>query len=233
MFMKKLHFIGIIVCLIILAGCKYDPNVMVPMTPEEICDFMNRNFEGTFELTAKKLEDTTKTKINTATMKCSLFPEQLVLTRHGWEEDPKWGWQETFQTNYNIIFFSKEVENNYSRLLEDWFGNFEYKAVNASAIEFEQLQTFTNFHDYLNSSPSIRYNVVINAADETVRNYASKKAKSVFYDIKNRHEYPLLLLLYLWEDEEFELLTSEQIAAFSYEDKYFYNGLPEIEIISE
>ena len=207
---------------IIFFGCKYDPVTMIPMTPEEICTYMNEHFEGDFELLYSKSEDNNEEKTNSAYMKCSLFEDREILTKHGYENSV-FGWRKTFLTNYNDIYYRADVEKAYSVLIENWFGSFEYKYVNTTISFLGDLKRFESFDDYLKSSPLIYYTVVINAKHESMKEYALIKAKSVYFDIHNRCEYPLRLNLYLWGDDDFDSLTEEAIANFgSDEDKYFY-----------
>ncbi len=196
-------------------SCKYDPETMIPMTPEEICAYMNEHFEGEFELLYSKSENSDKEKTNSAYMKCSLFGDRQVLTIHGYSES-KFGWHETFLTNYDELFYRENVEAAYSELFKDWFGAFEYKYVYSPAGVLSDLAHFKSFEEYLKSSPLIYYTVVINTCSDTVKQYALTKAKSVYFDIKNRREYPIRIYLYLWEDTDFADITEEQMQSFRY-----------------
>ena len=94
---------------IIFFGCRYDPVTMIPMTPEEICTYMNEHFEGDFELLYSKSEDNSAEKSNSAYMKCSLFDDREILTKHGYTNSVL-GWHKTFLTNYNDIYYRADVE---------------------------------------------------------------------------------------------------------------------------
>ena len=211
----------------LFAGCKYDPETMIPMTPEEICAYMNDHFEGTFELVDSKSEDSDEEKSTSAYMKCSLFGERQVLTKHGYSKS-KFGWGKVFLTNYNDIYYKNNVESAYSELINSWFGAYDYKYVNTTEAFLSDLAHFESFSEYLKSSPLIYYTVVINTCDEQIKQYALEKAKSVYFDIRNRREYPLRLYLYLWEDESYDSLTNEAIMKFGkksesgYENQFYY-----------
>lgn len=202
-------------------SCKYDPVTMIPMTPEEICTYMNEHFEGEFELVNSKSEDSGEEKSTSAYMKCSLFGERQVLTKHGYSKS-KFGWGKIFLTNYNEIYYKDNVEQTYGELLEGWFGSFEYKYVNSTDAFLNDLAVYNSFADYLKSAPLICYNAVINTCDEEVKQYALEKAKAVCFDIRNKREYPVWLYLYLWDDEDFDSLTTEAVADLRYENKFYY-----------
>ena len=51
---KYIFFSSILLCFL-LCGCLGEKGHT--MTPEEICDYMNENFEGDFELIDKEIED--------------------------------------------------------------------------------------------------------------------------------------------------------------------------------
>lgn len=206
-------------------SCKYDPETMIPMTPEEICAYMNDNFEGTFELFDSKSEDSNKEKSNTAYMKCSLFSDRTIVTKHGYEES-KFGWRKTFLTNYYEIYYSDDVEKLYSGMIEEWFGAFDYKYVNSTSAFLNILDHYSNFEEYLKSSPLIYYTVVVKTSDEQMEQYALQKAKSVGFDIRNKREYPLRLYLYFWVDDGFDALTDDFIkdlrTTYESDDRYYY-----------
>lgn len=208
-------------------SCKYDPETMIPMTPEEICAYMNDHFEGDFELVNSKSEDSSEEKSTSAYMKCSLFGERQVLTKHGYSKS-KFGWGKVFLTNYNDIYYKNDVENAYSELINNWFNAYDYKYVNTTEPFLSELTHFNSFSEYLKSSPLIYYTVVINTCEDEIKQYALEKAKSVYFDIRNKREYPLRLYLYLWEDDSYDALTTEDIMQFGKksepgdENQYYY-----------
>ena len=216
-------------CIVLLfSGCKYNSEAMIPMTPQEICDYMNAHFSGDFELINSKSEDTSEEKSYSAYMNCSLFPNRTVLTKHGYVKS-KFGWTKTFVTNYNEIYYKKDIEQTYSALIDNWFNSFDYKAVYSTGDFLSDAVVYETLADYLKTSPLVYYTVVVNASDEEIKQYAVLKAKSVSYDIRNKREYPLRLYLYLWEDDDFSTLTEESIKSFGKnnvsgkESQYYYN----------
>ncbi|MCR4734592.1 MAG: hypothetical protein K5829_06285 [Treponema sp.] len=206
-------------------SCKYDPETMIPMTAEEICSYMNQNFEGDFELIDKASTDNSEYKINTAYMKCSLFPNQTVTVFHGYWQTI-FGWSKTCCTNYNDIYYKKELEKTYAELIENWFGAYEYKAVlsELSSQSSSQIKQFSTLKDYLASRPIIEYKVVLNTSDPSVKNYAEQKARSVSYDIRNQREYLIDLELYLWDDKNsFNNLSDSDLKDLEpYSNEYYY-----------
>ena len=208
-----LNTVLLFLLLSVFFSCKYDPETMIPMTPEAICKYMNEHFEGEFELIDFTTEDSDEEKSNCATMKCSLFGDKTVQTKHGYS-DSIFGWHKIFLTNYNEIYYRENVEKTYGKLIKDWFGSFEYKYVHSRDNSWSDVVVYKSFEDYLKSSPMISYKVVINACDEDVKQYAIKKAKSVYFDIRNKREYPISIELYLWDDEDFALLSEETILDF-------------------
>ena len=70
------------------------------MTPEEICDYMNENFEGDFELIDQDIQNDDDNDISTVYLKCSLFPEEIVITTQGYSwvgNEIGWGGDKTNQ----------------------------------------------------------------------------------------------------------------------------------------
>ena len=120
------------------------------------------------------------------------------------------------------------MENAYSELINNWFNAYDYKYVNTTEPFLSELTHFYSFSEYLKSSPLIYYTVVINACEDEIKQYALEKAKSVYFDIRNKREYPLRLYLYLWEDDSYDSLTTEDIMQFGKksepgdENQYYY-----------
>ena len=209
-----------------LFGCKYDPETMIPMSSEEICNYMKSHFEGDFEIVYNKIEDSNVEKSNSVYMRCSLFPGRTVITKHGYS-DSIFGWGSIFVTNYNELYFRDDIERAYGELIKGWFGAFEMKYVLSSSDNLTDVANYKTFTDYLQTSPYISYNVVLNIIDEEVKENAILKAKSVYFDIRNKREYPLHLNLYLWEDDNFNTLNDDTIRAFvnsldKYENQFYY-----------
>lgn len=209
---------------LLIFSCQYDPKTMIPMTPEEICNYMNQNFEGDFELIDEVYTDNDEAKANTAYMKCSLFLGETVETTHGYYHTI-FGWRKIFETDYNHLYYKKDVEKVYGELIENWFGDYEYKMTFSveSTVPSSEIQKFSSFKEYLASRPFIKYKIVLNTSDATVKEYAKIKAKSVAYDIRNKRDYRINLYLYLWEDENsFNNLSDSDLNELSFSNEYYY-----------
>ena len=203
--MKTAHFFSAI-CLIIICSlfcsCQYNPKTMIPMTPQEICDYMNKNFKGDFELINEDIDDTTDVKVNTAYMKCSLFPEKTVVTSHGWYDDHHFGWRKHEQTNYNSLYFQNDIEKTYNELIENWFETFDYKFAYKNEDRMEDLKVFSSYQNYLNSKPYFNINVAVNTSTKETKDFVIQKVKAIAYDVTNSINYEIHLNLFLWENQE-------------------------------
>ena len=201
---------------------------MIPMSSKEICDYMNEHFEGDFVIEKEETVDDEKETSNTVFMTCSKFPGKTVVTKHGYMCSV-FGWGKVFETNYNSIYYSDDIEKTYDVIIENWFGAFDTKYVFVSGNNMYDIAHFKSFSDFLKSRPYIDYTVVLNTNDEKVHEYARLKAKSVSFDIKANRDYPLWINLYLWDADNFDSLTENDIRAFgkntddTFEDKFYYD----------
>ncbi len=222
--------IQILLCCIAFSflGCEYDPETMIPMSPSEICKYMNDNFEGRFEIERDKIVDNEEETSNLVYMKCSKLPGKTVITKHGYERSV-FGWGKVFKTNYYSLYYRDDVERTYNEFMENWFGAFETKYVFLDDYYLYDIAHFTTFSDFLKSRPNIDYTVVLNTNDAKIHEYALIKAKAVSFDIKTNRDYPLWINLYLWDADNFDALTEDDIRAFgndtdsSYEDDFYYS----------
>ena len=201
---------------------------MIPKSSEEVCKYMNENYEGDFVFERCETVDDEKEISNIVYMTCSKLPGKTVITKHGYTCSV-FGWGEVFQTNYYGLYFEDDVEKTYNEMIENWFGAFDTKYCYINSNYLYDVAHFETFSDFLKSSPSIYYTVVLNTNDEKVYEYALIKAKSVSFDIKTNRDYPLWLNLYLWKADNFATLTEDDIRAFgndtdaSYEDDFYYS----------
>ena len=188
---------------------------------------MNEHYEGNFVIERDETVDNEKEISITVFMACSKFPGKTVITKHGYTCSV-FGWGEEFQTNYNSLYYQNDIKKTYNVMIENWFGAFETKYVLLEDYSLYNIAHFTSFSDFLKSRPNIDYTVVLNTNDKKVHEYALLKAKAVSFDIKANRDYLLWINLYLWDADNFDSLTEEDIRAFgnntddSFEDKFYY-----------
>ena len=225
--MKKtvIFALMILVCTLFL-GCPLNPRTMVPKSSEQICSYMTEKFGGTFEVISNQTTNNDTQKLNKVLMSCSQLPGKTIITTHGFEETI-FGWQETFTTNYNRLYYKSAIEAAYDDLIDDWFGDFEYKAVFANPNTAESVVKYSSFQEYLDGTISfIVYKVVIKVPDASTKNAAIIKAHSVAYDISNETDYQISLDLYLWENETSYLaLDDDDIAELERSHEYIYDDV--------
>ena len=225
--MKKIiTFVFIILACSLFFSCVLNPRTMVPKSSEQICSYMSEKFGGTFEIISNENTNNETQMLNKVYMSCSQLPGKTIITTHGFEETI-FGWQETFTTNYNRLYYKRAIEAAYNDLIDDWFGDFEYKAVFANPNTAESVVKYSSFQDYLDGTISfIVYKVVIDAHDASTKNAAIIKAHSVAYDISNETDYQISLDLYLWENEtSYQALDDDDIAELERSHEYIYDDV--------
>ena len=150
--MKKtvIFALMILVCTLFL-GCPLNPRTMVPKSSEQIRSYMAEKFGGTFEVISNVNTDNETQKLNTVSMSCSQLPGKTIVTTHGFEETI-FGWQETFTTNYNRLYYKRAIETAYDDLIDGWFGDFRYKAVFANPNTAESVVKYSSFQEYLDGA---------------------------------------------------------------------------------
>ena len=221
----ELSLCGAFLCCLFLTGCPFDPEKMIPKTPNQICSYMNENFEGDFVLIKSETEDTETTKGTVAYMSCTLFPGKTVITEHSYNETI-FGWSSSFTTNYYPVKFENELKNFADAKIKEWFGSFEYKSAKISQPGFCSVETsYKTADEYISSKPAVRYNVVINAQDPAVKEAIKIKADSVAYDLKKAQDLWYWIEIFLDESEGFALLTETDINQLTSDDSRFYKEL--------
>lgn len=221
--MKKIiTFVFIILACSLFFSCVLNPRTMVPKSSEQICSYMSEKFGGTFEIISNENTNNETQKLNKVYMSCSQLPGKTIVTTHGYEENI-FGWQETFTTNYNRLYYQNDIETIYDDLIDDWFGDFEYKAVFANADTPESVKKYSSLESYLDGSITyIVYKVVIDASVASTKSAANIKARSVAYDIEET-DYPIWIDLYLWENATtYQSLDDDDIAELSSFHEYVF-----------
>ena len=163
MFMQKKYILfTLIFSCFLLCGCLGEKGYT--MAPEEICDYMNENFKGDFELIDKEIEDDDSADLSTAYLRCSLFPEETVVTEQGYVWGGDGGWWEIKRTNYYYCVYKNQIEKKVAGYIKDWFGEFDYKIVNTTETEYvmRNMKQYKNLDDYLNASIIIKFKIVHN-----------------------------------------------------------------------
>ena len=223
---KTVIFVLIVLACSLFLGCPLNPRTMIPKSSEQICSYMTEKFGGSFEVTDHESINNDTQKLNTVSMSCSQLPGKTIVTTHGYEETI-FGWQETFTTNYNRLYYQDDIEAAYHELIDGWFGDFRYKEVFANPNTAESVVKYSSFQDYLDGTISfIVYKVVIDAHDASTKNAAIIKAHSVAYDISNETDYQISLDLYLWENEtSYRALDDDDIAELSSSHEYIYDDV--------
>ncbi len=219
---KYIFFSSILLCFL-LCGCLGEKGYT--MTPEEICDYMNENFEGDFELIDKEIEDDDSADLSTAYLRCSLFPEETVVTEQGYVWGGDGGWWEIKRTNYYYCVYKNQIEKKVAGYVKDWFGDFNYKIVNTTDAEdvMCNMKRYKSLDDYLNASIIIKFNIVIDTHDEKTKNAVAAKAE--FTERNHKIEYSIRIFAFLYEDENFDALTEEEIKNMdTINSSYFFGG---------
>ena len=214
--MKKLWLLIAIPFVFLLTGCPYNPETMPVWTAEQICEYMNKNFDGYFELTDSKREDSYSEKTCTAYMTCDKFPEELIITNYGYYNS-ELSWTRTFTTNYHYFLYKSKIEEKAAGFIQEKFSDFSYKLVNACEQGGPMAETkqYKNMDDYLNSVYAIGFYVAIDASDEEIKRQLEIKEKSILYD-KNKDPDSIRNIsfyVYLIEDS-FNSLTQTEILRF-------------------
>ena len=197
------------------------------MTPEEICDYMNENFEGDFELIDKEIEDDDSADLSTAYLRCSLFPEETVVTEQGYVWGGDGGWWEIKRTNYYYCVYKNQIEKKVAGYIKCWFGEFDYKIVNTTDTEYVMcnMKQYKNLDDYLNASIIIKFKIVIDTHDEETKTAVVTKAQQA--EKSDKVEASLRLFLFLYGDDNFTSLTDEDIKNMdTINSEYFLGGPP-------
>ena len=212
---KYILFISIFLCFL-FSGCFGQKGHT--MTREEICDYMNENFKGKFELIDHEIENTDDADITTVYLKCSLFPEETVVTMQGYSWCAEPGWVEIKRTNYYYFVYKNKIEQKVAGYIKDWFGDFDYKIVNTTDEEnvMCNMKKFKNLQNYLSSPICIRFNIVIDTHDEETKKLAAAKAESIEKNYKI--ENSLCFIVFFYEDDNFDKLTEEEIRNMDYHD---------------
>lgn len=195
------------------------------MSPQEVCDYMNENFEGDFELLDAKREDTDDADITTAYLKCSLFPQETVVTRQGYAWGGDGGWWEIKQTNYYYFFYKNQIEEKVDGYIKNWFEDFDYKIANTTDEQQVMLNTkkYKSLKDYLSASIIVKFNIVIDTHDEETRTAVAVKAQEA--EKNDKIEGSLRLFIFLYENDNFNSLTEEAIKNMdTINSEYFLGG---------
>ncbi len=223
---KTVTFVVIILACTLFLGCPLNPKTMVPKSSAQICSSMKETFGGTFEVIRNENTTNETQRLNKVYMTCSQLPGKTIVTTHGYEESI-FGWHETFTTNYNRLYYQNDIETTYGAMIDDWFGDFEYKAVFANADTAERVEKYSSFQNYLEDSITyIVYKIVINASVPSTKNVAQIKTRSAFYDIRNEVQLPIWVDLYLWEDaDSYQALDDDEIADFSSYHEYAFTDM--------
>ena len=226
MFMQKKYILfTLIFSCFLLCGCLGEKGYT--MTPEEICDYMNENFEGDFELIDKEIEDDDSADLSTAYLRCSLFPEETVVTEQGYVWGGDGGWWEIKRTNYYYFVYKKRIEKKVAGYVKDWFGDFNYKIVNTTDAEdvMCNMKRYKSLDDYLNASIIIKFKIVIDTHDEETKTAVVAKAQQA--EKSDKVEASLRLFLFLYGDDNFTSLTDEDIKNMdTINSEYFLGGPP-------
>lgn len=220
---NKLYLIFIIPFLFLLWGCPYNPITMPVWTAQEICDYMNENFDGDFTINDSKSEDTRREKSTTVFMTCTLFPEEIVITEQGYTNG-EMAWSQHFSTNYNYLLYKNQVNKNADNFIKTKFADFNYKITCEETTDSywimsspKQLKTLD---EYLEDVYRIGFIVAIDARDEEVKNQIEAKVKAVLYDMQQDYSSPIVYSVYIIDDDSFDSLTSEDLCEL--EGKYIY-----------
>lgn len=222
---NKCIFLSSILLCFLLCGCLGEKGYT--MTPEEICDYMNENFEGDFELIDKEIEDDDSADLSTAYLRCSLFPEETVVTEQGYVWGGDGGWWEIKRTNYYYCVYKNQIEKKVAGYIKEWFGEFDYKIVNTTDTEYVMcnMKQYKNLDDYLNASIIIKFKIVIDTHDEETKTAVVAKAQQA--EKSDKVEASLRLFLFLYGDDNFTSLTDEDIKNMdTINSEYFLGGPP-------
>lgn len=210
-------FFTIILLILFLAGCSINPVKMVVLTPQELCDHMNKNFDGEFELVDEEIVDSDFEKTTTAYMKCSKFPGETVIAKQGYTDYLKFGWREIkLETNYDYLYYKKDVEVKAGLYAQKWFEKYDYKFVNAThptyVLNYEK--KYDGLEQYLLEPILIGFYIVIDARDKDVKQEVLSNLESIKSRIENERDNALRFYLFLCEDNSFDSLTDEDIKKF-------------------
>ncbi len=223
---NKCIFLSSILLCFLLCGCLGEKGYT--MTPEEICDYMNENFEGDFELIDQDIQNDDDHDISTVYLKCSLFPEEIVITTQGYSwVGNEIGWGEIKRTNYYYCVYKNQIEKKVAGYIKDWFGEFDYKIVNTTDTEYvmRNMKQYKNLDDYLNASIIIKFKIVIDTHDEETKTAVVAKAQQA--EKSDKVEASLRLFLFLYGDDNFTSLTDEDIKNMdTINSEYFLGGPP-------
>ena len=221
---NKCIFLSSILLCFLLCGCLGEKGYT--MTPEEICDYMNENFEGDFELIDKKIEDDDRGDVSIAYLKCSLFPEETVVAEQGYVWGGDGGWWEIKRTNYYYCVYKNQIEKKVAGYIQEWFGDFDYTIVNTTNAEnvmCNMKKRYKNLDDYLSASIIIKFNIVIDTHDEETKTAAATKAQVA--EKSDKVEGSLRLFIFLYGDDNFTSLTEEDIKNMdTINSEYFLGG---------
>ena len=211
---KALIILNSILLILLFAGCPSSPEKLIVLTPQELCEHMNKNYEGDFVLIDANIEDDEFKRINTAYMTCSLFPGEIVRARQGYTNYLHFGWRDAgLYTNYDYIYYKKAIEEKAAGYAQNWFEKYNYKIVNAT-IPINVMNSekkYESLAQYLQEYVSIDFYIVIDAHNEAVKSEALTKAESVKHELENTQEPALNFYFFLYQDTGFDSLTDEEI----------------------
>ena len=220
---NKLKLIFIISFLFFLLGCPYNPVTMPVWSAQEICEYMNENFEGDFTISNSKNVDTRQEKSNTAFMTCSLFPEETVITKHGYTNG-EMAWTHHFFTNYNYLLYKNQINQKANDFIKTKLGEFDYnitcKETSESSWIMSSPKQFKTLDEYLEDVYLIRFILAIDARDQEIKNQIETKVKAVLYDMKQDYSSPIVYYVYIIEDDSFDSLTPQGLCEL--EGDYIY-----------
>jgi hypothetical protein len=221
---KYIFFSSILLCFL-LCGCLGEKGHT--MTPEEICDYMNENFKGDFELIDQEIQNDDDNDISTVHLKCSLFPDEIVIATQGYNwVGNEIGWWEIKETNYYYFVYKNQIEKKVAGYIKEWFGDFDYKIVNTTNAEnvmCNMKRRYKNLDNYLNASIIIKFYIVIDTRDEETKTAAAAKAQLA--EKSDKVEGSLRLFIFLYGDDNFTSLTEEDIKNIdTINSEYFLGG---------
>lgn len=190
---------------------------MVVLTPQELCDHMNKKYDGEFELVDEEIVDSDFEKTTTAYMKCSKFPRETVIAKQGYTDYLKFGWREIkLETNYDYLYYKKDIEVKAGLYAQKWFEKYDYKFVNATQSMFvlNYEKKYDALEQYLLEPVLIGFYIVIDARDKDVKQEVLSNLESIKSRIENERDNALRFYLFLCEDNSFDSLTDEDIKKF-------------------
>ena len=222
---SKLIFFSSILLSFIFCGCPHEKGST--MNSQEICELMNRNYKGDFEVIGEEFESNDYEDYCTAYLRCSLCPEETVVTTQGYYWGPDGGWWEIIETNYYYCIYKKEIEKKVEGYIKDCFEDFDYKCVNVTETkDVMRSGKIKSLSDFLSGPAPVAasFNIVVDAHEEETKNNAASKAKQ--YEESDTAEINLKLRVYLYEGENFDSLTEEYIKNLDYYDSQYLFGGP-------